>query len=431
MTEPEPELDLIHTEYPHVAAEDGGLPPDWSRLRRESRERGCPIHATLPSQGKAILILDYQDGRFVLGHPGLFTRVRTRVEPPGVLFWGEHDPLDNPPPETKAMSHMDGEEHVRFRGMTQKLFALQNIRRWEPRIREIAVDLAIQMREQGSPVDLMRQFAYKLPPLVVDDLLGVSWRDGGDEVVSWTNKFLASSTSDGTDARTEFMWKLFGFTDQMVEDRMTDGPVSDPDNLLDKLLAAYHANPEEASKAEETRRFEITSLLLQLMIGGYETTASVLGRGWVQLFREPAELAALRAEPSLLNAALHEILRTQPASYWAQPRYALKTVQLPSGIMVEAGQAALVPVAGANSDDRQFPEPERFRIRRENSASHIAFGAGPHTCIGLNLAMAELRIAFDVLMKFFPKLYLAEPLGPDDWSFGTITTGPRRVLVGW
>jgi len=151
---------------------------------------------------------------------------------------------------------------------------------------------------------------------------------------------------------------------------------------------------------------------MNLLLGGNVTTADLIATGVDLLLRHPAQLARLRAAPELIGPAVEEVLRFEPPTNGTQ-RVASQEVEI-GGCRLQPGQVAAVMIAAANRDPAVFADPHSFDIGRRG-APHIAFGGGPHLCIGAPLARLEARTAIAGIIGRFPHLRLADPDAPPQW----------------
>jgi cytochrome P450 len=142
---------------------------------------------------------------------------------------------------------------------------------------------------------------------------------------------------------------------------------------------------------------EIFYLLLQLLVAGHETSASLISSAMLLLLRHPRQMAAVRAEPCLIPKFIEEALRLE-SPIKAFFRVAKADTEL-GGVKIPAGSRLAVLFASANRDENKFSNPERFDIDRANASEHFAFGLGIHYCLGASLARTEARIAFEVLLS--------------------------------
>jgi hypothetical protein len=172
---------------------------------------------------------------------------------------------------------------------------------------------------------------------------------------------------------------------------------------------------------------EIVSNAAVLMFGGIETTEGMIANAMLHLLSSPGELELVRADRGLIPAAIEESLRLEPAAAVVD-RYATRGTEL-GGAQIRAGDQVTVSIAGANRDPVVFGDPDRFDIRRPNSAKHLAFAHGPHFCLGAHLARLEAQIAAATLLDLLPELRLDDryPATPH----GLVFRKPTDLRVRW
>ncbi len=150
-----------------------------------------------------------------------------------------------------------------------------------------------------------------------------------------------------------------------------------------------------------------------LLIAGYETTVNLIATGVLLLLGHQDQLARLREEPALIGSAVEELLRLATPVDVATERYAREDVEI-AGVTIPRGALVLVAIVSANADETRFPAPERLDVARGDNR-HLAFGLGPHYCLGAPLARMEGRIAIEELIRRFPNLRLAVPVERLRW----------------
>jgi pentalenolactone synthase len=170
-------------------------------------------------------------------------------------------------------------------------------------------------------------------------------------------------------------------------------------------------------------------LSMSLLFAGHETTVVAIGMGALMLLTSPRQRQALRDDPGLIPAAVEEILRAPGKVGGGTPRYARCDLQI-SGVTVRAGDLVLLHTSAANHDAGAFPDPDQFDISRQ-AASHLAFGYGPHYCIGAPLARIELQAVFSQLIPRFPGMHLAVPADQITLQTGLLTGGLTELPVTW
>jgi len=346
--------------------------PLFARARRE--------HPVYPHPGLPIVsIFRYNDIQAMLRDPDTWSN--NFPPPPGI------DPSKLPPP---SMLGQDPPEHTRLRSLVSQAFTPRIIRRLEPRMVEIAdelLDAALERRE----VDFVQAMTYPLPVIVIAEIIGVPAEDR-EQFKQWS------------DAAVENLGNAL-FTPPPPE------RLAEMARLLDEM-GAYFAGLAEArrrapredlltglvnAQVEGSRltHDEMLRMLVLLLVAGNETTTTLIGNAVLELLDHPAELARLRAHPELLESAVDEVLR-HSSPVQLDPRLAKRRVQI-DGHTIEAGQIVVGWLGSANRDEEVFADAERFDIGREDNR-HMAFGFGPHYCLGANLARLEAQVALRTLL---------------------------------
>ncbi|MCG6156342.1 cytochrome P450 [Rubinisphaera sp. ICM_H10] len=170
------------------------------------------------------------------------------------------------------------------------------------------------------------------------------------------------------------------------------------------MISALVAAEQEGERLSED---ELLATVFLLLIAGHETTVHLLSLGLLTLLQHPEQKTALMADWSKSRPAVDEILRQATPIQMTKPRYVARDIEI-CGHPFFRGDVIVPLLAAANSDPKAFSEPEEFRIDRD-SRKHVAFGSGPHVCLGLKLARVEAEIAFEQLLTTYPNLELAIP----------------------
>jgi cytochrome P450 len=176
---------------------------------------------------------------------------------------------------------------------------------------------------------------------------------------------------------------------------------------------------------------EVVSNAAVMMFGGIETTEGMIANAVAHLLSHPEQLALVRADPALIDAAVEESLRLEPAAAVVD-RYATRDAEL-AGARIRAGDLVVVSLAGANRDPAIFadPDPDRFELRRANAKLHLAFAQGPHFCLGSHAARLETRTAVSLLLRELPGLRLDPGPGREAVVQGLVFRKPEHVYVLW
>ncbi|HEU5155380.1 MAG TPA: cytochrome P450 [Streptosporangiaceae bacterium] len=363
----------------------------------------------LPSGHTAWLVSRYEDVRAVLSDPRFGRDLRYPGAPclvePGDFSTGELGIMNFDPPE-----------HTRLRRLANKAFTARRIEGMRGRVEKITLDLLTQLSACRPPVDLIPEFAFPLPTAVICDLLGVPF-DDRERFWTWSRVIvspLQHSVDDMVAAQracADHMRRLVAIK------RATPG-----DDILTGLI---EARDDDARLSED----ELIDLATSLLLAAQETTMTLIAGGVVLLMRHPDQLAALRADPALIEPAVEEILRYDCPADFLLLRVALADVDL-GGVRIRKGEAVVPVNASANHDEAYFANPATFDITRTPNP-HLGFGHGTHFCLGAPLARMQGQIALLALLDRFPALRLAVAPEEITWRPPLSVRGPLAVPVTW
>jgi cytochrome P450 len=291
-----------------------------------------------------------------------------------------------------TMLFMDPPKHGRIRGLVNKAFSPRMIESLRPRIQQIADDLISQF-DSHSEIDLISQFAYPLPVIVIAEMLGIPSEDR-DLFRKWTGDLAPLIDFVQDMAIVERAMTAMAQTREYFVKLVDERRKKPREDLVSALIAA-----EE--KGDRLTLDEMLANIVLLLGAGHETTANLIGNGMLALMRNRGEFDKLRSDPSLIKSAVEECLRYD-SPVQATARRTLEEVQI-GGFTVPRDTHVIVLIGACNRDPAQFPEPDRFDIAR-NDNEHLAFGGGIHYCLGANLARVEGEIAIGSLMAKFPDI---------------------------
>lgn len=281
----------------------------------------------------------------------------------------------------------DQPEHRIYRTLVDKVFTPTRVAGLEPRVNEIISDL-IDEFEGKEEIDFIRNFAVPLPMYVIAEQLGVRRKDRA-LFKRWSDAAVETTGPVTPERQLVLAGILIEMQKYMADeiDRVRNNP--------DEMLLSKLANVEGDGRKLTIR--EIQSLLLQILVAGNETTTTTLGSGMQIMIERPELAEAVYADPSQAKALAEEVLRTATPlqCLW---RKASQDVQF-GDFTVPAGAIVELRFGAANRDQNQFSCPAEVELARENSNTHLAFGAGIHLCIGNQLARAELRCSFEALTR--------------------------------
>jgi len=311
------------------------------------------------------------------------------------------------PALAKHMLVVDPPDHTRLRRLVAAAFSVRRIEGLRPHVQAIANDLLDDIATRGpeDPLDLVASFAFPLPFTVICELLGVA-PSGRAPLGRELGALLApTATPDEYERAKQASDAVVDMLTQLVDEKQHH-----PDDALVSGLIAARDGEERLTQQE------LLSTIFQLIVAGHDTTASLIGNGVVALLLHPEQLSAVRLDPSMMPAAIEELLRYDAPVPHATFRYALEPVEL-GGVTIPAGAQVIVNLASANRDAEQHRDPETLDIERPDTR-HLAFGHGIHFCLGAPLARMEAQIALNTLLRRFPDLRLAVPADDLHWGHG-------------
>ncbi|MFF0779432.1 cytochrome P450 [Streptomyces sp. NPDC003720] len=295
-----------------------------------------------------------------------------------------------------GMLDLEPPDHTRIRRLVSKAFTPRTVERLRPYVRGLANDLVARLVEAGGG-DLLTDVAEPLPVAVIAEMLGVPEADRAS-LRPWSAAICGMyelNPSEETAANAVRASQEFSaYLAELIADRR-ERPGED---LISGLIAAH----DEGDRLTEQ---EMISTAVLLLNAGHEATVNATVNGWWALFRNPGQLAALRADQSLVPSAIEELMRYDTPLQLFE-RWVLDDVEI-AGTVIPRGAEIAMLFGSANHDPAVFTDPDRLDLtRRENP--HISFSAGIHYCIGAPLARIELAASMTALLEQAPTLTLAE-----------------------
>jgi cytochrome P450 len=290
----------------------------------------------------------------------------------------------------------NGEKHARLRSLVGRAFTPRSTSHLRPRIREIAHELVDAVEPRGD-LEFVEEFAHHLPVRVISEMLGVPANDY-PRFARWTSDlglgFTQVFTPELVRTVDEAVSGLTAYVNDLVAGRRRQAR----DDLVSELVAAE----EEGDRLSPE---ELTTMIVNLLFGGHDTTKSLLQIAVYTLLRHPEAWARLRDDPSGISDAVEEVLRFEPV-VMGIARVARERLEV-GGVAIEPGEELLLSLVSANRDPRRFPDADRFDPWRADQR-HFGFGFGLHFCVGAALARAEAQEALAVLLERLPNLALDE-----------------------
>lgn len=313
------------------------------------------------------------------------------------------------------MISFDDPEHRQRRGIVSQGFTPRRVKDQEADVAALCHELLDRVIENGS-CDFVGEVAKWLPLIIIGDMLGIA-REDGEKLLWWSDQLIKATTGEVADAEeaTAAFVEYMNYQRAVIVDRRENPR----DDLISTLV---HAEVEGVSLTDDDLIFE--SLLI--LVGGDETSRHVVSGGMLQLIRHPDQLAALREDRSLLPAAIEEMLR------WVTPiktmsRMVTADTQV-GGQTIPAGDEVLLMYSSANRDETVFDDPFTFDIRRSPNR-HLAFGQGPHFCMGASLAKVELTKMFDAVLDRMHDIELTVDESELQWRASSFISGLEHLPI--
>jgi cytochrome P450 len=379
-----------------LAAEPAGLTDPYGLfedIRRAGRVYEHP---------QGVFLTSYEDVRSVIRDPVRFSRraashgsraldLRAGLDDAHRRIFDEVSEY-----EASFISRTDGERHERLRGIAHRAFAPRRIAAMEETIQSY-VDELIGVELDRDPPDFMT-LAYGLPLWVVCNLLGAPPEDR-QMIHGWSVKIgrnhgvvIPERLRDAADAHRSFR----AYVAEIVE-RHRRSPGSSGE-LVSALL--------DAEQGDRLTEEELAAMFVVLLFAGHETTTNLIGGGLRELLLRPEVWNALVADPSLVPAAVEELLRfVSPVQFVF--RFAVEDVEI-GGTTIPAGTTVFPLLPAANRDPEVFVDPDRLDIHRHDTGQHLALGFGPFFCLGASLARLEARLAYTTVLTRYPRLALVD-----------------------
>jgi cytochrome P450 len=376
-------MTMEHTFTTLPTARRPGCPFDPPKELIQAREHGPISRFPFPDGHQGWLVTGYDLVRSVLADPRFSSRKELMRHHP-LIDYGD---IEVPPAPPGEFLLMDEPQHSRYRKPLVGKFTVRRMRLLTERIEQITADHLDAMEQAGPQVDLVTAFAKPIPAIVICELLGVPYQDRGffQENI---DKFLGGEVGD------EELIAAYTATQQYLAELVVAKRANPTDDVLSDLL--------DSDLTDE----ELQGMALILLSAGFDTTANMLALGTFALLRNPEQLAALRADPTLIDRAVEELLRYLSVAKQFH-RVALEDIEL-GGHTITAGTTVILSLNTANRDPERFPNPHALDLRRQDGG-HLAFSHGIHQCLGQQLARVEMRVALPALLNRFPTLRLAVP----------------------
>ncbi|MDN8588883.1 cytochrome P450 [Paenibacillus sp. 11B] len=372
--------------------------PVYKKLRQND-----PIHRVLFPHGDfGWIITRYEDAVEVLKDNRFSKDVIKRYGPDQDNIF-VHNMLFSDPPD-----------HRRLRGLVQKAFTPRLIEGMRSHIQDIADDLLDNLNSQDK-MNLIDEFAFPLPIIVISEILGVPLEDQ-DKFRLWSNSIIDATSDENSEVFEKHAKEFIDYLNAWFA-KVREQP---GDDLISQLVVAEESGEQLTEK-------ELLGVVALLIIAGHETTVNLIGNGILALLEHPEQRELLINRPELIHNAVEEMLRYNGPVEFSTSRWASEDIEF-HGHHIAKGELVIVALDSANRDEAKFKDADVFDITREKSA-HLAFGKGIHLCLGAPLARLEGEIAINTLIRRFPDMQLQADVNELEWRPGMIVRGVKEIPV--
>ncbi|MFE2959579.1 cytochrome P450 [Nocardia tengchongensis] len=389
------------------------FPTDQINPPAEFAERRAndPFGSILLASGhKLPFLVTHADVSAALADPRLSHDITAPGSPRQVLGPSH---LDNP----GHFANMDGEQHKRLRRLAAPAFSAVRMKKLEPVFEQICVDMLDAMERNGSSADIVDAYCAPLPARILCRLLGVPEVDA-PRFRNWSNAYLSAAKMSLQDRQIAIQ-EFSAYLTELVAQRRNE-----PGNLLIDDLISARDGDDRLSEDEMLR------MITGLIAAGSESTSNSLSRYLITLLGDNRTLwQQLLDDPDMIPDAVDELLRHTILGQAILIRRATEDVELPSGF-IAAGEFVAMSLPAAQRDETAFPDPDVVDFGRISPPS-VYFGAGPHRCLGAQLAKAELCMGLRLLLERLPNLHLTTTIDELRFTNGEFISSPESLQVAW
>lgn len=393
-------MTLVDLSYPRSFAE--GFPHEFFEwLRREHPLWWHEPTGHTPDGEGFWVVSRYHDAVTVMRDPASYSS-------------GDGTQIDHSLGNGLMLNSSDDPQHRRLRSLVSAGFTPRTIGRLEDDLRRRARTI-LDAVPANEPFDFVGLVARELPLQAICSILGIP-QDDRAELAELVN--LAVEAETGEALGSTYMRLLAEYGRRLIDDKRSQPA----DDILSVIV---HARTDDGSQLTPK---EVGAFFNLLFPAGAETTRGAIAGGLLALIEHPDELRRARSDPTIMRTAVEEILRwTSPSAY--KRRTATRDCEL-AGQTIRSGQKVTYWEMSANRDDTVFPEPFRFDVARDPNP-HVAFGLGPHFCLGASLARLELRVMFEELLDRFHFELAGAPRYPkNNRLVGLVELPVRATPVG-
>lgn len=370
---------------------------------RELRAEKGIAKVRTPTGDEVWLVSGYEDARALFNDSRLG---RSHPEPDKAARLSGSALLGGPQGDVAT----EKSEHERMRRLFMPSFSARRMKKLRDHVGSLVDERLDHLAKLSPPADLHAELSFPVPVLVICRLLGVPYED-----------------------RDYFSGLSFRMGD-MLDQAKSQAAREELSAYMAGLIERKRHEPAEDVLSDLAGELDddgkISELAGGLLFAGHETTVNRIDFGALLLLANPGQLDLLIADPGLAPGAVEEILRLASPSLHGLPRYAHEDIEI-GGHTIRKGEAIVITPGAANRDERIYPDPNVFDLRRPQTDPHLSFGYGPRFCIGASLARVELEAVFSRLFQRFPTLRLAVPEADLPRSEGRIADGYASLPVTW
>ncbi|WP_030251345.1 MULTISPECIES: cytochrome P450 family protein [unclassified Streptomyces] len=391
-----------------------------SACSREFRANPHPVYAALRSQAPVCplspphgvdtyLITRYDDARAALADPRLSKDMYGAIDAYHRIFGDSSIALDD------NMLFSDPPKHTRLRRIVGSTFTPKRVESLRQQVQKIT-DGLLDRCPASEPVNLLPEFCFPLPLHVICELLGVPENER-KQAQEWSAT--VAQTGFGPEARKALELAEGNLRDYLVD--LIARKRSEPDGAL--LSALVTAQDQDGALTDG----ELVSTAWVLLFAGHKSTAYQIGNAVYHLLCRPEQKRLAMRDPKAMAAAVEEIFRFETSVENSTFRYAKEDVEI-RDTLIPKGALVQISLTSANRDPEMFPDPDDMDVERPNvQATHLAFGLGPHYCIGAPLARLEMQVALTTLFQRHPRMALA--VEPEEARWLTVPFPAFRGLA--
>jgi cytochrome P450 len=387
-------------------------PVAWHAAAKEIRDRAPILKVSIPGYPEFWAITKHADVMEVERNSAVFTNGSVPVLAPR----GDSAAAGTP---VKTLIQMDGEEHKAHRGIVSEWFKPRNVAPLQKRIDGLATYYVDQMASYGDRCDFVRDVALHFPLQVILSILGLPESDY-DRMLTLTQELFGAEDPDiarvGSDqSMLDVVLDFVNYFTALASSRR-ECPTEDLASVIANAEFDGHPLPD----------MDMLGHYIIIATAGHDTTSNAISGGLLALLDHREQLELLQAHPELINRAADEIVR-----FVSPVKHFMRTCQEPftlREVTFQPGDLLYLSYASANRDEEVFVDSMRFDVRRENAASHLAFGFGQHFCLGAQLARLEIRALFKELLGRLDHIELA---GDPTWIRSYFVQGPKSIPISY